>query len=126
VRYATESQPITTRLCWCRVCQFFATGNAAVSVCFPTAGMSIIGETRDYESIADSGNRMHRRFCPVCGTHMFSEAETRPHLIFVRAGTLDQPELAKPAATIWTASAPKWACIDERLPHFEGQPPPPA
>lgn len=126
VRYKTEAAPITTRLCWCRLCQYLAMGNAAVSVCFPSAGLSISGETRDYVSIADSGNRMHRRFCPTCGTQLFSAAEARPHLVFVRAGTLDDPEIAKPAATIWTAQAPSWACIDETLPQFEGQPPPAA
>ena len=122
VRYETDAEPITTRLCWCRVCQYFATGNAAVSVCFPSVGMSIVGEPRDFVSIADSGNRVHRRFCPVCGTHLFCEAESRPHLIFVRAGTLDEPEIARPAATIWTAQAPSWACMDDSLPKFEGQP----
>jgi hypothetical protein len=125
VRYRTEAEPIVTRLCWCRLCQYLAAGNAAVSVCFPTAGLSVSGETRDFVSIADSGNRMHRRFCPICGTPLFSEAEARPQLIFVRAGTLDDPEIAKPAATIWTASAPSWACMDASLPSFEGQPPPP-
>lgn len=124
VRYRTDADPIITRLCWCRVCQYLALGNAAVSVCFPTQGMSITGEMRDFASTADSGNRMHRRFCPTCGTQLFSEAEARPHLIFVRAGTLDDPEIARPAATIWTASAPSWACIDETLPKWEGQPPP--
>ena len=124
VRYEMDAEPITTRICWCRVCQYFATGNAAVSVCFPSAGMSIVGETRDFASVADSGNKMHRRFCPVCGTHLFSEAEVRPHLIFVRAGSLDDLEIARPAATIWTAQAPSWACMDESLPSFEGQPPP--
>jgi len=124
VRYRTEADPIITRMCWCRVCQYLALGNAAVSVCFPTEGMSITGDMRDFVSVADSGNRMHRRFCPNCGTQLFSEAEARPHLIFVRAGTLDDPEIARPAATIWTASAPSWACIDETLPKWEGQPPP--
>lgn len=125
VRYEIDAEPIIARLCWCRLCQYLAAGNAAVSVCFPVAGMSIAGETRDFVSIADSANRMHRRFCPTCGTQLFSEAEARPHLIFVRAGTLDDPEIARPAATIWTASAPSWACIDASLPSWEGQPPPP-
>lgn len=124
VRYETDSVPIMTRLCWCRVCQFIAAGNAAVSVCFPSAGMSISGEPRDFVSVADSGNRMHRRFCPACGTHLFSEAESRPHLIFVRAGSLDDPEIARPAAVIWTARAPSWACVDASLPNWQGQPPP--
>jgi hypothetical protein len=124
VRYQTNAKPLTARYCWCRFCQFIAAGNAAVSVCFPSADMLIEGETRDFVSVADSGNRMHRRFCPACGVHLFSEAETRPHLIFVRAGTLDDPEVARPAASIWTARAPTWACIDETLPSWEGQPPP--
>ena len=94
VQYTTAAAPITTRLCWCRLCQFIAAGNAAVSVCFPSAGLSVSGETRDFKSIADSGNTMHRRFCPVCGVHLFSEAEARPHLVFIRAGTLDNPSLA--------------------------------
>ena len=126
VRYRTDAEPIVTRLCWCRVCQYIAAGNAAVGVCFPTAGLSVEGETRDFVSVADSGNRMHRRFCPSCGTHLFSEAESRPHLIFVRAGTLDDREIARPSATIWTRSAPSWACIDGELPRFEGQAPAPA
>ena len=126
VRYESRAEPITARMCWCRFCQYIAAGNAAVSACFLTARMKISGETRDYESVADSGNKMHRRFCPTCGVHLFSEAESRPHLIFVRAGTLDDPNMIKPAATIWTAKAPAWACIDTSLPTFEGQPPPAA
>jgi hypothetical protein len=42
----------------------------------------------------------------------------------VRAGTLDDPEIARPAATIWTSAAPSWACFDEVLPQVAGQPPP--
>ena len=124
VRYETDSEPITARLCWCRLCQFIATANAAVSVCFPSAGLSVKGELRDYESVADSGNRMHRRFCPRCGTHLFSAAEARPHLIIVRNGTLDETALLRPGVTIWTAQAPEWAWIDESLPRHAGQPPP--
>jgi hypothetical protein len=37
---------------------------------------------------------------------------------------LDNPEVAHPAVTIWTAQAPTWACIDSRLPNFAGQAPP--
>jgi hypothetical protein len=125
VRYRVTAPPITTRACWCRLCQYLGSGNAMVNVCFPSAAITIEGTLADYRSIADSGNVMHRRFCPACGTPMFSEAESRPHLIFVRAGTLDDREIARPAVTIWTAQAPSWACIDNSIPRLEGQPPPP-
>jgi hypothetical protein len=124
VRFRITAAPIVTRMCWCRLCQYLGAGSSTVNVCFPREAVAVEGETRDYRSVADSGNVMHRRFCPKCGTPLFSEAEARPHLIFVRAGSLDDPEIAKPAATIWTSAAPTWACIDERIPRAEGQPPP--
>jgi hypothetical protein len=74
-------------------------------------------------SVADSGNVMHRRFCPNCGVHVFTASEARPHLVFVRAGTLDDASVVKPEATIWVSAAPSWARIDPDLPQFERQPP---
>jgi hypothetical protein len=124
VRYRISAQPLITRVCWCRVCQYLGAGSGTVNTCFPTDAVSFEGGLGDYRSVAESGNVMHRRFCPVCGTQIFSESEARPTLIFVRAGTLDDPEVAQPAATIWTSQAPSWACINEGLPRVAAQPPP--
>ena len=126
VRYRIAAAPIVTRVCWCRVCQYLAAGGGTVNTCFPSSAITIEGRLTDYPLIADSGTAMHRRFCPTCGTPMFSEAESRPHLIFVRSGTLDNPEIARPSSTIWVSSAPAWACINENLPRIECQPPPAA
>jgi hypothetical protein len=126
VRYRSSAPPIVTRVCWCRLCQYIGAGSGTVNACFPSASFSVTGELRDFSSVADSGNVAHRRFCPGCGTHLISASEARPHLVFVRAGTLDDPELAQPAVTIWTSSAPSWACLDPRLPRVERQPPPAA
>jgi hypothetical protein len=125
VRFEFHAEPIAMRLCWCRDCQYFAAGNATVNVVFPSGSLKLLqGELRDYVSVSDSGNRMHRRFCPNCGTPVFSGAESRAHLVIVRNGALDDTELLKPSAPIWTESAPGWACIDETLPMHAGQPRP--
>jgi hypothetical protein len=124
VRYRVTAPPLITRVCWCRLCQYLGSGSGTVNTCFPSDAVSVEGELRDFVSVADSGNAMHRRFCPQCGTQLFSEAEARPHLIFVRAGTLDNREVARPVATIWTSQAPSWASIDPSLPCVAGQPPP--
>jgi hypothetical protein len=126
VRWESQEPPITTRVCWCRDCQYLAAGSGAVGACFRTAAFQAVGNTTDFASTADSGNRMHRRFCSKCGTPLFSEAEARPHLIFVRVGSFDDPNRASPAMTIWTASAPSWACIHADLPRVAQQPPPAA
>lgn len=124
VRYKANAEPLVVRACWCRLCQYIAAGNATINLAFPSEAVTITGELSDYESMAESGRHMHRRFCPACGVHLFSEAEERPHLIIIRAGTLDDPSIAVPSGNIWTSKAPEWACIDPHLPQFEGQPPP--
>src|SRR5277367_1397509 len=123
VRYRISAPPLLTRVCWCRLCQYLAAGNGSVNVCFPSQALHIEGKLADYRSVADSGNTMHRNFCPICGTQILSTAEARPHLVFVRAGSLDDPEVAAPAATIWTSQAPSWACINADLPRAAAQPP---
>jgi hypothetical protein len=125
VRYEIEAEPITTRVCWCRLCQKVGAGSGTVNVAFPSDKITVSGELRDFEAIADSGSKMHRQFCPKCGTPMFTGSEARPHILAVRAGTLDDPEVASPAITIWTKEAPSWAVFDPELPQDEGQPPPP-
>jgi hypothetical protein len=120
VRFTIEANPIGARACWCRDCQYWGSGNATINVVFPSAALRLTGETADFESEADSGNAMHRRFCPKCGTPLFSEAEARPHLVIVRAGALDDPEVARPGGTIWTASAPSWGHVDPDLPQAPG------
>jgi hypothetical protein len=117
--------PLGARYCWCRVCQYLGAGTGAVSALFRKEDVAVSGPLTDYVCRADSGATMHRRFCARCGTDVFSEAEERPQFIFVRAGTLDDPNLASPTATIWTRSAPEWACFDLDLPQVEGQPSPP-
>ena len=125
VRFTIDAEPASVRACWCRDCQYTASGQAAINVIFPRAAFNLTGETADFISRADSGNVMHRRFCPACGTPLTSEAEVRPGVVVVRAGALDRPQDYRPQATIWTASAPAWAVIDPDIPSFERQPPPP-
>jgi hypothetical protein len=124
VRYSVSAEPMATRVCWCRDCQFLAAGSGTVNVVFPTDAVSITGPLRNFVKLADSGNRMHRQFCEKCGTPVTSAAESRPHLLILRAGTLDDPNSVQPALTIWTDSAPTWACINESLPRAPKQPPP--
>lgn len=126
VRYRISGAPIVTRVCWCRLCQYLGAGSGTVNTCFASGAVSSSGQLQDFRSVADSGNVMHRRFCPQCGTHIFSEAEARPHLTFVRSGTLDDRDIARPAMTIWASQAPIWACIDATIPRLEEQAPPAA
>jgi hypothetical protein len=124
VRFDFDAEPLTVRVCWCRDCRYWASGNGAVNLIFPSAAMTLEGAMAGFDSVADSGTVMRREFCPTCGTPLFSRAESRPHIVVVRAGAMDDPEVARPQLNIWTASAPDWAQIDPDLPCCERQPPP--
>lgn len=95
-----------------------------MNVAFPSDKVTIEGRLSWYASTADSGTSMRRGFCPECGTPVFSLAESRPHLTFIRAGALDDPALIAPQAVIWTSAAPDWAHLDPDLPHYPAQIPP--
>ena len=48
VRFEIDARPIAMRLCWCRDCQYFASGNATVNVVFPSdaaPGYAATGQT---------------------------------------------------------------------------------
>lgn len=122
IRYTLSAEPIATRLCWCRDCQYWALGNAAVNIMVPRAAVSVGGTPRRWESTADSGNRMARTFCPDCGTQLFSESSGNPLNMVIRVGTLDDATGIAPTAVIWTDSAPAWAQIDPALQAFPRQP----
>ncbi|MET0373442.1 MAG: GFA family protein [Rhizorhabdus sp.] len=125
VRFEADAPPIAARACWCRLCQYIGGGSGTVNVLFASDGFRLTGETATYSSVADSGTTMRRHFCPRCGTPLLSIAESRPHIMVVRAGTLDDPEIGRPESTIWASAAPSWACIDDAIPRIEGQPAPP-
>jgi hypothetical protein len=125
VRYTIEAEPKFIRHCWCRDCQYIGAGAGTVNVFFPTEAVKVEGALAEHASPAASGNLMHRRYCPSCGTPVFTQTEARLHFLGVRAGTLDDPEIAKPQMAIWTSSAPSWAAFEPDIPHEPKQAPPP-
>jgi hypothetical protein len=102
--------PLTVRQCWCRVRQYLGAGSGVVSAGFLKDAVNVSGPLTDYVSCADSGSVMHRRFCPQCGTQVFSEAEPRPQMAqstvsrLFRAGTRQTRIAMKPPVPATTDS----------------------
>ena len=122
VRYSIDAEPLDMRLCWCRDCQYIASGSPTVNVLFPEESVHFEGDMGMIEMVADSGNTVQRGFCTKCGSQLFS-ATLKPKGLpmRIRAGTLDNPDLMSPSAIIWAESAPNWASLDPDLPqHVRG------
>ena len=54
VQFQFDQAPIAVRACWCRDCQYLATGNASINAIFRTEGLTLTGEVGEYVSTADS------------------------------------------------------------------------
>lgn len=124
VRYRVDADPLTGVACHCRDCQYVSGGAEADIVVMPRAAFTkLSGEETVYRSTAASGSAVWRSFCPVCGTPLFSGGESKPDLLFIRAGSFDDPAAFKRQIHIWTASAPPWHLMEPGLPAFPGNPP---
>lgn len=124
VSFKLVTEPLATRICWCRDCQHLA-ANGSVNLLVPAEGLHVSGVLSEYTNLADSGDEVTRQFCPTCGAHLFGKSSSRPEFRVVRAGNLDDPSSIQPSMNIWAASAPGWACLDLRLERVERQPTPP-
>lgn len=123
VRYTIDAEPTVAVTCWCRDCQYIASGSGTNNVCFPEEAVTFEGEITEIEKTAYSGNIVRRGFCPKCGSQLYARnIKPAGMLIRIRAGTLDNTELMAPQFVAWTDSAPKWALLDPDIPHFPRQP----
>ena len=108
--------------CHCEDCRR-CTGSVNVAVRCDAAKFRIVsGTPKGYTKRADSGNELTRYFCPECGSPLYTESPKHPEYVYVKAGTLNDPRLVKPARQNWLASAVPWSKIDDGLPGYTKNP----
>jgi hypothetical protein len=60
-------------------------------------------------------------FCGDCGTRLYNEPESRPDMLVVKPGTLDDTSWLNPVGEIWTRSRQPWIPLPPGSPCFEAQ-----
>ena len=119
VRYRLASEPMFIHCCHCLNCQR-QTGSAFV--------INLLIEADRVEQVAgapepigvprDDGSSQTVFRCPTCQVAVFSEYG-RPQILFVRAGTLDDPSWVRPDVHIYTRSKVPWVTLPDSVPAFE-------
>lgn len=124
IRYRSSAEPLFFGHCHCRDCQY-ASGTGFSSVlAVPTDAFEVTqGTYKAFDVEAESGAVVSRKFCPHCGTPLFSELKASPGIWIIKAGSLDDPSWLKPAMHIWCESSQPWAPTADDLPHFGKNPP---
>ena len=122
VRFVVNAEPGFVGVCHCRSCQRNSGSAFAVVLGFPAAAVTMQGELKTYTDTADSGKTLLRRFCPECGSSISSEAEVMPGMIMLKAGSMDDPSVVKPAMQIYCDSAQPWVSLGGELKSFPKMP----
>ena len=105
VRYESDDAPDRGICCHCGTCQKHASGPMMQLFYVRSENFRIVkGDVRTFES-SETGRR---DFCPSCGTPIAFRRSTRPEIVSVMGGSLDDPSLFKPLHHIWTVSDQAW------------------
>lgn len=123
VRYEVAGDPLAVICCHCTDCQKASGGPYATVVLVPRAAVTTTGTTKPFTVAGESGNTVTRRFCPECGTPLFSEISMDPDLFVVKQGTFDDRGGLAPSMNIWTTSAQPWVHLEAGLAQFPRNPP---
>jgi len=118
VRYRLTSDPLFTHGCHCLNCQR-QTGSAFVVNALIEADRVelLAGEPKPVD-VPRSGAKKQRIFrCPTCEIAVYSRY-TRASILFVRAGTLDDPSRVAPDVHIYTRSKLSWVTLPDSVPAF--------
>ena len=123
VRYESAGEPLFSLQCHCRDCQR-SSGTAYIAAMrVPAAGFRITkGAPKRYLSRSDAGNEIARVFCGDCGSPLYVQVSTRPEIVGLRVGTLDDPSGFRAEADIFTKSAQPWDHMDPALPKYSAYP----
>src|SRR5918912_3236621 len=119
VRYRLTSEPMFVHCCHCLNCQR-QTGSAfVVNLLIEAERVEVLAGTPQPVDVPRDDGSVQRIFrCPDCQIAIFSEY-SRPEVLFVRGGTLDEPSAVTPDVHIYTRSKLPWVGLPDDTPAFD-------
>ena len=114
-----EGEPVRVSVCHCLTCQR-RTGSAfGTQARFAANQVTLSGDFRVYQRVAESGRTARYRFCPWCGSTVTFETEAMPGLTGVPVGAFADPTFPAPELSIFEHRRHPWVEIDgEGLRHW--------
>lgn len=117
VRYEMKSEPMVVHGCHCRWCQRQSGGAFAINAVIEANRVKLIsGQIQDsvVDTPSGSGQRISR--CPKChiavwSNYLINTAAMGDGMIYLRVGTLDNPDRFPPDVHIYTEDKQPWFAL---------------
>jgi hypothetical protein len=122
IRYKLTNTPLIVHACHCRDCQRISGGPFVINIWIEKKFVEPTGPRPKSITLKGGTGRDHEAFfCDICGTYVWSRYAIAPsgEALFVRAGTLDNPDAVKPDVHIFTRSKLPWLKLPEDSLSFE-------
>ncbi|MCA1362541.1 MULTISPECIES: GFA family protein [Bradyrhizobium] len=123
IRYSIEGEPLFSNHCQCRDCQRESGSGHGSYATFARAGVTLTGDARHWDMVADNGKVKTRGFCTQCGVAVYMTFAAQPDVFTIRAASLDEPARYRPQAVTFAARGHEWDPLDPGLVKFDGMPP---
>ncbi|MGI9355109.1 MAG: GFA family protein [Rhizobiaceae bacterium] len=112
IRYRYSGKPGFSFDCQCRSCQHMSgTGHASSFIC-QDASTEITGTMNWYERKVPNGNTIKQGFCETCGSPILNRNTGHPEILFVTAGSLDDPAGFNPEKIVHRDEGYSWDFVD--------------
>ncbi|WP_193367343.1 GFA family protein [Pelagibius marinus] len=124
VRYSVDlAEALTLYRCHCRDCQKQSSSAFGMSMILPETAFEITeGRASTWSRTADSGRPVHGFLCGTCGTRLYHTSPSRPGMVNLKPGTLDDPSGLQPIGDVWTDSRQAWVDLLPEGLHYARQP----
>jgi len=112
-----EGEPVRISMCHCLECQRRTGGVFSNQAWFQRQQIiDIAGTSTRFVRTADSGHSVTFRFCPVCGSTVYWEAERFADLIAVAVGAFADPAFPAPAYSGFERRRHRWLDMSSDVP----------
>ena len=121
VRYSLATRPIAANACHCNACKKVTGATNLLMIGGDRGALRYSGEVQRYRHRADSGREIDIVRCANCGVRLWHEPLSAPGLVFIAAGTLDDPSWVVPASHIWIERASPGVVFQDDAIKLEGK-----
>lgn len=122
VTYRLSEPPLMVMACHCKECQKLSTSAFSITALVRAEAVQFSGELKEWQRLAESGNKNYAKFCPNCGNRIYHFNPDQPETIKLKPCNLDDTSIINPTVHVWVSQKQAWYQIPEGVQQFDKQP----
>ncbi|MDC5842268.1 GFA family protein [Vibrio europaeus] len=124
VSYKLTQPPKMVAACHCIECQKLSTAPFSVTAIVDAQDIEFTGELKEWQRVAQSGNKNYAKFCPECGNRVyhFNPDDQSTLKLKLKASTPTNHDVFEPKVHVWVSEKQDWYQLPDGIKAFDKQP----